>query len=250
MNWSLILLVLLLGFWLIVGAVLFTFWFYLADAARFLFFIVTFFEYGWLLIGLVLFLVLLVYGWKKYKPITLAVISVSYVAIGMFIWFNSNFFTFRVNFELHRPLYEKIVAKVYTAHELKANNMVYPAFFIKCTECLQSVESGITRRKALGYTACEPNGHNFMNYSGYYHTRVDVDAGPPIRIAILQPGGILDNWVGVVYDPADEIPIINGVKADFSNFGDPKFEKIKYLFGGDMYRCVKLRQHWYLCWFT
>src|SRR5688572_25673296 len=29
-----------------------------------------------------------------------------------------------------------------------------------------------------------------------------VDSGPPLRVAFLEPGGLLDNWIGVVYDPS------------------------------------------------
>ena len=35
--------------------------------------------------------------------------------------------------------------------------------------------------------------------------RYVVDSGPPVRVAFPQPGGILDNWEGVVFDPTGEV---------------------------------------------
>ncbi len=37
--------------------------------------------------------------------------------------------------------------------------------------------------------------------------RYDIDAGPPVRLAFPRPGGILDNWEGVVYDPSDRVAL-------------------------------------------
>ena len=37
-----------------------------------------------------------------------------------------------------------------------------------------------------------------------------VDAGPPRRVAFLQPGSILDNWEGVVYDPSGRVATATG----------------------------------------
>jgi hypothetical protein len=62
----------------------------------------------------------------------------------------------------------------------------------------------------------------------------EIDEGPPRRLAFSW-GGIVDNWVGVVYDPENAV-------------GDArKYEK---LFGGDMLGCTRLWDHYYFCGFT
>jgi hypothetical protein len=43
--------------------------------------------------------------------------------------------------------------------------------------------------------------------------RFQVDSGPPMRVAFLQPGGILDNWEGVVYDPTGRVATATGWRA-------------------------------------
>ncbi len=77
-----------------------------------------------------------------------------------------------------------------------------------------------------------------------------VEVGPPMRVAFRQPGGILDNWQGVVYDPSDGVLRANAFRADFSNWNDPALRDVKHLFGGDLQRCTHLRGHFYRCWFT
>lgn len=66
------------------------------------------------------------------------------------------------------------------------------------------------------------------------------DEGPPVRYAFYWQRGILDNWSGVVYDPSGELMKVN----DSTNHG------LHLLFGGTLYKCERLRGHWYLCWFT
>ncbi len=78
----------------------------------------------------------------------------------------------------------------------------------------------------------------------------EIDPGPPLRVVFPWPGGILDNWCGVVYDPTDKVKEINSLKSDRSNQGDPKLQDVMFLFGGTMYRANPLGGHWYLCWFT
>jgi hypothetical protein len=76
-----------------------------------------------------------------------------------------------------------------------------------------------------------------------------VDRGPPVRVAFAK-GGIIDNWMGVVYDPSDAVAQAKGW--DFST-GKQTFTAppgVKELFGGDMVACSHLYGHYYLCGFT
>ena len=67
-----------------------------------------------------------------------------------------------------------------------------------------------------------------------------IEDGPPVRYAFYWQRGVLDNWVGVVYDPSGEL-----LKAVEQKDGE-----MAVLFGGTLYRCEHMRGHWYLCWFT
>ena len=78
----------------------------------------------------------------------------------------------------------------------------------------------------------------------------DVDTGPPMRIAFPRPGGLLDNWEGVVYDPTDAVRVAQGWS--FSS-GKQEFTApaaVRTLFGGDIVACELVTEHFYRCWFT
>ena len=77
-----------------------------------------------------------------------------------------------------------------------------------------------------------------------------VDQGPPVRVAFYWQRGVIDNWVGLVYDPTAEVMKANGFKRDWSNWGDPRLKTVKGLFGGDLLRAKRVGKDWYLCWFT
>lgn len=77
-----------------------------------------------------------------------------------------------------------------------------------------------------------------------------VDAGPPARIAFMAPGGVIDNWTGIVYDPSGEVLQANTFAADWSNWDDAALATVKSLFGGDLYRCEHLKGPFYRCFFT
>src|SRR5688500_3538275 len=66
--------------------------------------------------------------------------------------------------------------------------------------------------------------------------RFDVDAGPPRRVAFPQPGGILDNWEGVVWDPTGVVRSAtgwrNGIAGDYTATAETR-----RLFGGDLVAC-------------
>ncbi len=44
----------------------------------------------------------------------------------------------------------------------------------------------------------DPGGPGLRKADGLEYI---VDEGPPIRVAFVWPGGVIDNWCGVVYDP-------------------------------------------------
>ena len=78
----------------------------------------------------------------------------------------------------------------------------------------------------------------------------EVDKGPPVRVAFYWNRRVIDNWVGLVYDPTGEVMRVNAFKSDWSNWHAPELATIKSLFGGDLFRALHLSGHWYLCWFT
>lgn len=83
-------------------------------------------------------------------------------------------------------------------------------------------------------------------------TRVhyQVDERPPLRVAFPWPGGILDNWCGVVYDPSGLVKKARLFKPDLSNLGAPDLQDVRRLFGGDLRSCELLGGDWYFCCFT
>ena len=85
-----------------------------------------------------------------------------------------------------------------------------------------------------------------LTQSGYEY---NVDAGPPQRVAFIQPGSLLDNYTAIVYDPTGMVMQANQFE-DYSKWDDPKYRHIKELFGGDLRWAEKLRGHWYICGFT
>ena len=77
-----------------------------------------------------------------------------------------------------------------------------------------------------------------------------LDDGPPVRVSFFWFRGVTDNWVGLVFDPTDEVMKANQFKRDWSNWNDPNLQGIKRLFDGDLYYAEHLSGHWYLCGFT
>lgn len=80
--------------------------------------------------------------------------------------------------------------------------------------------------------------------------RYVVEPGPPLRVAFPWPGGIVDNWCGVVFDPSGLVLKARQFKPDLSNFDDPALREVRRLFGGDLRSCKPLGGDWYFCCFT
>jgi hypothetical protein len=76
-----------------------------------------------------------------------------------------------------------------------------------------------------------------------------VDKGPPIRVAIPLPGGLLDNFQAIVYDPSGEVGQLRQFKLN-PHWDDPEFNYLRNLFGGEMFYCAPIEKHWFYCWFT
>jgi hypothetical protein len=77
-----------------------------------------------------------------------------------------------------------------------------------------------------------------------------LDPGPPVRLAFPRPGGIIDNWEGVVYDPTDAVRAARGwtFARGRQEFTAPP--GVRELFGGDIVACERVTEHFYRCWFT
>ena len=79
----------------------------------------------------------------------------------------------------------------------------------------------------------DPSGEGVHERAG---ERYFVDAGPPLRIAFIWPGGAIDNWCGAVYDPSGVVVAPLSERTD--------------LFGGDPFFCEELEAPYYQCCFT
>ena len=80
--------------------------------------------------------------------------------------------------------------------------------------------------------------------------RYYVDPGPPVRLAFIQPGGFLDNWEGVVYDPTGEVQAARGWSYASGEQAFTAPMAVRRLFGGDLVACQRIEGPWYRCWFT
>ena len=77
-----------------------------------------------------------------------------------------------------------------------------------------------------------------------------IEPGPPLRVVFVQPGGVLDNWVGIVYDPTGIVINARQFKDDWSNWNDPALKEVRQMFGGDLRWVEPLGGPWYRCTFT
>jgi hypothetical protein len=92
-----------------------------------------------------------------------------------------------------------------------------------------------------------PETHGYQQRNGVTYV---LDAGPPKRLAFLQPGGILDNWEGIVYDPTGAVSAARGWQYDGATQQFTAPPAVRGLFGGDIVACNHVRGPWYRCWFT
>ena len=75
----------------------------------------------------------------------------------------------------------------------------------------------------------------------------NVDAGPPVRVA-FHPGGMLDNWSAIVFDPTGDVMLADGFDSKTGEFAAP--DRVTKLFYGDLVSCRPLWNDYYSCGFT
>ena len=69
--------------------------------------------------------------------------------------------------------------------------------------------------------------------------------------AFVYTRGVVDNWTAIVYDNSGLLDIgINLIENNENYLYIEEYNKIKILFGGDLYSIIKLEKNWYLCIFT
>lgn len=74
-----------------------------------------------------------------------------------------------------------------------------------------------------------------------------LDKGRPVRVAFPEPGGFLDNWNGVVYDPTGRVMTARGFTDTGGFTASPEVQKLFY---GDIVSCWHLSGSFYSCTFT
>ncbi|MEZ4279860.1 MAG: hypothetical protein R3F21_09645 [Myxococcota bacterium] len=80
--------------------------------------------------------------------------------------------------------------------------------------------------------------------------RYVMDLGPPLRIAFIWPGGLIDNWCGAVYDPSGVVMRSSDFDGDWATWHDQVPTSVIELFGGDLVHCEELAAPYYHCCFT
>ena len=88
-------------------------------------------------------------------------------------------------------------------------------------------------------------GDSRQSYDG---TDFILDEGPPMRLAFPLPGGVLDNWSGIVFDPTGDVTLARGFAKGGDGFTAPP--AVHALFGGDIVTCDHLSGDFYYCTFT
>lgn len=91
-------------------------------------------------------------------------------------------------------------------------------------------------------------GHLTDGYGEGHGVRYHIDEGPPLRVAFPQPGGFLDNWEGIIYDPTGQVLKAQGRTGPDKLLSAPS--EIVELFGGNLVSCTPLSGHYYRCVFT
>jgi hypothetical protein len=96
--------------------------------------------------------------------------------------------------------------------------------------------------------------HDSSLKSGWHRTgetRYYVEQGPPLRVAFALPGGLLDNWEGIVYDPSGAVSRAQELlrQRRMTN-GRVDHKGILSLFGGGLFRSRHIKGPWYRCGFT
>jgi hypothetical protein len=81
-------------------------------------------------------------------------------------------------------------------------------------------------------------------------SRYRVEEGQSVRVVFPWPGGILDNWCGVVYDSSGLLRKASRSGPNLSGSSDVDVGKVRGWFGGDLRFCEPLGGDWFFCDFT
>lgn len=76
--------------------------------------------------------------------------------------------------------------------------------------------------------------------------RINVADGPHLRVAVVWPGGVTDNWCGAVHDATGRVGLPDEAWARLPD----EVQRREELFGGRMLDCHPLEGPWFLCCFT
>lgn len=87
-----------------------------------------------------------------------------------------------------------------------------------------------------------------LEYQEHEGTTFILDNGPPRRVAFPKPGGFLDNWSAVIFDPTGEVMLADGFDSVTGEFAAP--DHITKLFYGDIVYCRHMLGSFYNCTFT
>ncbi len=79
--------------------------------------------------------------------------------------------------------------------------------------------------------------------------RYRTEIGTARRIGFPQPGGFLDNWEAVIFDPTREVATARGWERGMNGSYTASAEVIE-IFGGALLACKHIDGNYYRCWFT
>ncbi len=167
--------------------------------------------FGWLAVGVVLAVILAVYGFRNKNNYAKAS-AIGFVFLGSLLIYQSSYI---------RSIGENIVVRYR-----------FDQHFSEYERIVSEAKSGTL-----------PTGHGESNGIQY-----QIDSGSPIRVAFLQPGSILDNWEGIIYDPTGDVLKAKGWIEPGQGLSAPS--EVVRLFGGDLVSCTPLSGNYYRCQFT
>ena len=166
--------------------------------------------FGFACVGAALFLVVAVYAVWRWD-MSAAASALGFVISGLVLWYSE-------------PYLSQVGDAAIFRYRFMARRAAY-----------ERIVAEVERTRAVSYCG-EREGICFK-----------VDAGAPVRVAFLLPGGILDDWEGVIYDPTGEV-----LKAQDRDqpckLSAPA--GVRELFGSDLVTCRHAGGRYYRCWFT
>ena len=108
----------------------------------------------------------------------------------------------------------------------------------------QLLINGAKYRAIIGQARMQQNDSGYLTDHGITYL---IDSGPPVRVA-FNPGGLLDNWTAILYDPSGLVMQANGFDRKTGRVAAP--DGVTKVFGGDLIGCDPLWGDYYRCSFT